>query len=157
MDLPTTSSVSVVSSVALVLPSSHLVFTQSFCSVWQGIPPSPDVTAISCSCVSCTLPLRTEPCLLSAEPVLWRQICMSPITHISAEWILSFPALLKELLSWLTKGGRMAICLMHTVVYTQETSGALVSGWNNPACKEQSFLLGIPQCFSCWDYGLLYC
>lgn len=77
-----------------VIPS---VFTQFL----KGDPSPPAATAASCSYILCTLPLRAEPCLLCAEPILRWQICMSPITCVSIEWILSIPVLLKELLSWL--------------------------------------------------------
>jgi len=124
----------------------------------KGIsPPSPNATVTNCRYVSRTLSLRVEPCSLSAEPVLCWQICMFPIIRVSTEWVLSIPVLLKEWLSWLAEGGRIAICLMHVAVYPHETSSALVSCWNGPVCKEESFPLGVPQHLPCWDYGLLGC
>lgn len=77
--------------------------------------------------VSRTPSLRTEPRSLSAEPVPWWQVCTLPVTHASTESVWSIPVLLKEWLSWLAEGGRIAICLMHVAVCPQETSSALVS------------------------------
>lgn len=159
MDIPTGKSVCVclLSCYACII-LSHSMFTHSLCiwCGWEGIPPVPWCDSDKLQ-VHFTHPVSENGALFAvcrACP-LWWQIRMLPITHVSTEWILSIPVLLKEWLSWLAEGGKIAICLMHVAVYSQETSSALVSHWNGPVCKEESFPLGTPQHLPRWDYDLL--